>query len=108
MGGFNMKSLKSKKVLGLELRHNSWYISETISNNKWLFQYYSLPKQNKLWDINTILYRLGSLYIWQERKWKLYSELKNENGCFGLANSKDITSIKLVTGVELDSIINNK
>ena len=108
MGGFNMKSLKSKKVLGLELRHNSWYISETISNNKWLFQYYSLPKQNKLWDINTILYRLGSLYIWQERKWKLYSELKNENGCFGLTNSKDITSIKLVTGVELDSIINNK
>jgi hypothetical protein len=51
---------------------------------------------------------LGSLYIWQERKWKLCSELKNENGCFGLTNSKDITSIKLVTGVELDSIINNK
>jgi hypothetical protein len=103
-----MKSLKSKNVLGVELRHNSWYISETDSNNKWLFQYYSLPKENKLWDINTILYRLGSLYIWQERKWKLYSELKNENGCFGLVNSKNITSIKLVTGVELDSIINNK
>lgn len=108
MGGCYMLSLKSKKVLGVELRHNSWYIiSETDSNNKWLFQYYSLPKENKLWGENTILYRLGRLYIWQERKWKLYRVLKSVHGCFGLANSKNIASIKLVTVIELESIINN-